>query len=245
MSENSQKPPSNKPGDGKLRSPVRPPNPEANSQAPPGAYDHDSEPLSQAQIADNPEAALDALRRKMERVANQFAAGVINRAQFNAIYGRYNEQRTIIERLTERNPENQAWQQVATPGHTSFLMSHFEARILYFVVYRINMPALLMMGGQQQPVMAEIEPALGALINMPNRPRVGLARKAMGKGQWMVLALGEHAVTIVMFMLEPSAAQLNRIRDLHSDFERANRMALQRNTQSLDKMVFPQRALVE
>ncbi len=228
-----------------MRSPIRPSRPDTGAILPPSDLDMDIETFTQAQIHEDPQAALEALRRKMERVANQFAAGVINRAQFNAIYGRYNEQRTIIERLMERDPDNHAWQQVAAPGHTSFLMDHFAARILYFVVYRINVPALLMMGGQQQPIMAEIEPVLRALISMPDRPRVGLARKAMGKGQWMVLALGEHAVTIVLFMLEPSAAQLNRIRDLHSDFERANRMALQRNTQSLDKMVFPQRALVE
>src|SRR5690606_10588994 len=132
---------------------------------------------------------------------------------FNAIYGRYNEQRTIIERLIERNPHNHAWQQVAIPGHTSFLKSHFEARILYFVVYSINNPALLMMGGQNQPDMRHIDPVLHTLLRMPNRPRSGLARKAMGEGQWLALALGENGVTMVLFMLEPSTAQLNRIRD--------------------------------
>jgi hypothetical protein len=48
-----------------------------------------------------------------------------------------------------------------------------------------------------------------------------------------------------MFMLEPSPMQANKVRDLHSDFERANRMALERGTKSLDRLVFPQRALVE
>ncbi len=239
--------------DGSLRSPIRPtrPQPEPRQEPRPASQPEQSSPEpepeipAQSVIPDNPTNALDALRLKMEQVANEYADGRLNRAQFNAIYGRYNEQRTIIERLIQRDPHNHAWQQVAIPGHTSFLKSHFEARILYFVVYSINNPMLLMMGGQNQPDMLHIEPILNTLLKMPNRPRSGLARKAMGEGHWMALALGENAVTIVLFMLEPSTAQLNRIRDLHADFERANRPALLRETQSLDKMVFPQRALVE
>lgn len=245
-----QEPEPNRP-DGSLRSPIRPLRPQHEPEAAPVASIPPADPAPQtipataSTVPDDPVDALEGLREKMEQVANEYAEGRLNRAQFNAIYGRYNEQRTIIERLIERNPHNHAWQQVAIPGHTSFLKSHFEARILYFVVYSINNPALLMMGGQKQPDMRHVEPVLHTLLKMPNRPRTGLARKAMGEGQWLALALGENAVTMVLFMLEPSTAQLNRIRDLHADFERANRPALLRETQSLDKMVFPQRALVE
>ena len=229
-----------------MQSPIRPPHPDAE---PPPRQHHsgEHEAISPADPDDlgNPQTALENLRQKMEHVANEFAAGRLNRAQFNAIYGRYSEQRKIIERLMERNPDSQAWQQVATPGHTSFLMNHFQARIQYYVVYRIDTPVLLTMGGTQHPEIDQIEPILVSLLKMPQRPATGLARKSMGKGRWMVLALGRYAVTMVMFMLEPSATQLNHIRDLHSDFERANLQALLRDTQSFDRMVFPQRALVE
>lgn len=181
----------------------------------------------------------------MEGVANEFAAGKINRAQFNAIYGRYDEQRMIIERLLERNPDSSAWQQVVRSGHTSFLRDHFEARCMYYLVYRLNTPSPLMMGGPQQPNMAQIEPVLSALQKVEKRPRAGLARKALGDGHWLVLALGANALTIAMFNLEPSSSQVNHVRDLHNDFERANRSALERGTRTLEKMVFPQRALVE
>ena len=80
---------------------------------------------------------------------------------------------------------------------------------------------------------------------MKNRPKVGLARKDMGNGQWLVLALGEYAVTLAMFTLEPSISQSTLVRDLHNDFERANRKALGSGTRSLDRFVFPQRALAE
>lgn len=194
---------------------------------------------------DDPQAALEALRRKMEMVANEFSLGKLNRAQFNAIYGRYSEQRAIIQRLIERDPENPAWKQAAAPGHTSFLRQHFEARLMFYLVYQHNIPTPLMMGGQQQPNMDQISMVLKSLWGMSNRPKAGLARKEMRDGQWLVLALGEYALTLAMFQLEPSAAQAGLVRDLHSDFERANRKSLSVGTRSLDRFVFPQRALAE
>jgi hypothetical protein len=225
-----------------MRSPIRPTPPKDETPQADPSLDV-TPPLSP--IQDDPQAALDALRRKMEVVANEFSQGKINRAQFNAIYGRYGEQRTIIERLIERNPENQAWKQAAAPGHTSFLRDHFEARLLYYLVYQHDTPAPLTMGGSQQPEMDTVSQVLKMLWGMKNRPRVGLARKDMTNGRWMILATGEYAVTLTLFLLEPSIAQANLVRDLHADFERANRRALERGTRSLDRFVFPQRALTE
>jgi hypothetical protein len=193
---------------------------------------------------ENPSKALENLRGKMEAVANEFAAGKINRAQFNAIYARYSEQRTIIERLIARNPDNPAWKQAATPGHTSFLRDHFQARIDYYAVFRHQISRPLVFGGQKTPDVRAVGRVLQSLWGMSNRPKTGLARKDMGDGHWLVLAMGEYALTLVMFTLEPSVAQMQWVRDLHADFERANRSALERNTQSLERMVFPQRALV-
>ena len=48
-----------------------------------------------------------------------------------------------------------------------------------------------------------------------------------------------------MFSLEPSIAQARLVRDLHADFERANQAALARGWIVPERMVFPQRALVE
>ncbi len=230
-----------------LRSPIRPavpmpePPPEAapTPEPPPEAAPTPEPPL------ENPQAVLESLRQKMEKVANEFAQGKINRAQFNAIYGRYSEQRAIVERLIERNPQNEAWKQAAAPGHTSFLREHFEARLLFYLVFQHDIPTPLMIGGRQQPDMAKIGQVLKSLWGMKNRPKTGLARRDMGSGNWLVLALGDRAVTLVMFMLEPSTAQINLVRDLHADFERANRGALERGTRSLDRFVFPQRALAE
>jgi len=196
--------------------------------------------------ADDPREALALLRQKMELVASEYAEGRINRAQFNAMYGRYSEQRTIIERILERNPESKAWKQViGTAGHTSFLRQHFEAEPLYFLVYRHRLPEPLTAGGKQEPDMSQIAPILKALWTIPNRPKTGLARKNLGDNRWLVLAMGENALTIVVFQKEPAVAQAALVRDMHADFETANQAALTRPVIHADRMVFPQRALVE
>ena len=199
-----------------------------------------------AQAIHSAQEAIGLLRQKMEVIATEFAEGRINRSQFNAVYGRYSEQRAIIERIVERNPESKAWKQViGTSGHTNFLRQHFEAQPLYFILYRHRLPEPLMVGGKTAPDMAQIAPILKGLWTMPNRPKTGLARKLIAEHQWLVLAMGEHALTIVVFLLEPSVAQAAMIRDMHADFERANQAALVRQVMHVERMVFPQRALID
>lgn len=227
-----------------LRSPIRPRPPDEQPAAHPPSHGQDRDEIG-TDLPDDPKAAIATLRVKMEAVARAYAAGQINRAQFNAIYGHYNEQRTIIERLLDRNPDSPAWQQVARAGHTGFLMHHFQARPQCLLVYRLGASTPLIISGPQTPNFDEVIPILQAVQALDSRPRNGLARKALDGGRWMVLAVGEFALTIVQFMLEPAPNQLSRVRDLHQDFERANYSALARDTRSLERMVFPQRALVE
>ncbi len=226
-----------------LRSPLRPaPPPET---PPASATPRDPAKSDPAPAPADPVSVLAALLRKMEQAARQYTSGAINRAQFNAIYGHYKEQRTIIERLLERDPDGSAWRQAAAAGHTGFLLSHFAARPLCYAIYTLQPPRPLMIGGRQAPDLNLFEPILRALVSAANRPRAGVARKRLADNRWLVLALGEHAVTLVVFTLEPAAAQIVRVRDLHAEFERANSDALIRGTRTLERMVFPQRALVE
>lgn len=235
--------PSGDPDEKALRSPIRPVPPQ---QAVPRVSVDETTQIAGGPPAD-PNHALNDLRQKMETIAAEFADGKINRAQFNAMYSRYSEQRVIIQRLIERNPESKAWKQVVNnAGHTTFLRQRFEAQPLYYVVFRHDSLVALNTGGKAQPSMEILTPVLKGLWAMPNRPSAGLARKLIkDHDQWLVLAVGKYTVTVVIFLLEPSSAQATLVRDLHQDFERANQAALARQTARLERMVFPQRALVE
>jgi hypothetical protein len=187
---------------------------------------------------------LEHLRNKLKSVAADFAAGKLNRAQFNAIYAHYNEQRVLVEKLHERNPETEIWRQAATPGHTGFLRSHFEARPVFYIVFRHHNPKPLIKGGiEPHDAPRQIGSLVKTVWKLDKIPASGLARKAMGDNQWVLMALGELSITVVVYSLQPAARQHEHLRDIHADFERANRLSLQRNLSS-EKMVFPQRGLL-
>lgn len=229
-----------------MRSPVRPSVPQppptparAPEPAPPRAPEPEGDPT-------DPVAALSTLRRKMETVADEFAEGKINRAQFNAMYRRYSEQRTIIERMVERNPDTDAWKQVlSVKGQTKFLRNQFEAQTLYYIVYRHNRFEPITAEGKPPSNLTPILAALNRVWAMPNRPESGLGRKSIDDGRWMILATGVYTATAIIFSREPSTAQARLVRDLHADFERANHAALSRGWITPEHMVFPQRALTE
>lgn len=178
---------------------------------------------------------------------DEYAKGLINRVQFYALYQRYNEQRAIIEKLMLRDPDSEAWRQVVSNrGQTGFLRARLEAQPLSYSIHAAEQPAPLLPGGA--PPLRTVFPAdaaLKAVWAMPNRPAIGLGRKALANDYWLVMAIGGRAATLIIYSLEPSKTQARLLRDLHLDFERANQMALERGWLAPERLVFPQRALFE
>jgi len=194
----------------------------------------------------DPDAALSVLRRKIEVLADDFAAGKLNRAQFTAMYQRYSEQRAIIERLLARNPDSTAWQQVmSVPGQTGFLLAQHAAMPLACAVYQEgNLTPLLKVGAPSltSGLAAQV---LLRLWARADRPVPGLGRRAIDFGEWLIVAAGQRAATLVVFSQEPAARQAIIVRDAHADFERANLTLLARGTATPERLVFPQRGLLE
>lgn len=188
--------------------------------------------------------ALAILRQKRDQLSRDYAAGQLNAAQFNAMYRHYMEKSAIIEKILESNPESEVWRNVAAQGATAFLRERFEARPIYMVVFRRGERSPLLATGKLPQKAARQVHRLLTVIWQSNAWRTGLARKSLGDGMWLLLTIGENALTITVFFMQPSVLQVNKVRDLHADFERANRMALIRNVPA-GRMVFPQRALFE
>lgn len=236
-----------KPADlGSMRSPVRPVPPPEAAQAPPPREDATRPVPPEDDMPTNPDSALHTLRQKMEQIADEFASGSINRAQFNALYRRYSEQRLIIERLMRRNPDTEAWRQViGTRGHTTFLRSHFEAQPLYYATYIHDQTEPIHKGGSPLSDDTFVVKIVQAVWQLSDRPKVGVGRRPLPGGEWLILAVGEYAITAVIFSLEPSLTQARLVRDLHLDFERANLAMLERHWLDADHLVFPQRALLQ
>jgi hypothetical protein len=198
------------------------------------------------------EEALENLRQKTAQIANEFADGKINRAQFTAMYAHFNEKRVIIERLLSRDPSTQAWQSVAKGGHTTFLRQHFEARVLAYAIYdQGNVdPEKSVATHGTVPIPPDVAKNILTAVNMllktrSNANTLRALPKQIEGGRWMAIIPGAHTTALAMFSLEPSSEQFTRMQDLHRDFERANRIALERGIRSADQLVFPHRALFD
>ncbi|MGB7341578.1 MAG: hypothetical protein WBC91_21965 [Phototrophicaceae bacterium] len=190
----------------------------------------------------NPQQALEEIRKRLKAATQEYSSGRLSKIQFEAVYRHYAEKRQIIERLIERNPESDAWKSAASEGTTSYLKDRFEARPLYYMVMRQGDKQPLIADGKVPRKAAEqIYKLLQAFWKM-SEWKSGLARKAIGDGMWMMIMVGEMSLTIVIYFLQPSTVQITQLRDLQSDFERANRQALERGLPA-KRMVFPQRAM--
>ncbi|MEL6407366.1 MAG: hypothetical protein AAFV98_01185 [Chloroflexota bacterium] len=193
---------------------------------------------------ENPQAALSQIRSRLKAATKEYSSGRLNAVQFNAIYRHYMEKRQIIERLVARDPETDAWKAAASPGTTAYIRDRFEARPLYYVIFRKDATSPLLAEGKIPKVAArQIFKLLQGFWKTGNW-RTGLARKEIEDGMWLLLMVGRQSLTIVVYFLQPSIIQLNQLRDLHGDFERANAKALERNLPA-KRMVFPQRAILD
>ena len=62
-------------------------------------------------------AYLDQIRQKMERLAEDFAAGKVNTTQFQELYAHYQQERRAIEETLEETPEAAAWRATVAAEH--------------------------------------------------------------------------------------------------------------------------------
>lgn len=192
------------------------------------------------------ELTLEKLRQKTALVAQEFAAGKLNRAQFLAMYQHYNEKRIIIERLLERDPDSQAWESVASAGNTTFLREHFASRVVSFAIFDYDSSDPLVEKGSPTLPKEFCERLLTAIRKLRRSQKpLTVQRKVLDDGHWMAFIPGAWTTAFVMFTLEPSNRQLVRVADLHRDFERANKLLLARGVRNADQLVFPHRALLE
>jgi len=237
-------------GDSPARSPIRPRAPDT-SELPhqpllPGQTDP-VQALTPREQMQRAEEALINLREKTARLAAEFAEGKLNQAQFDAVYGRYSEQRDITERLLTRNPESQAWQSVVKPGHTGFLKQMYEARVISYAIYDQETAEQISTTGAVLMKPLQIKAVLARLRAVAQtRGNPGPAQKKLADDERSVLFVpGEQTVAVVIFSLTPSPSQIERIKDIHRDFERANQHTIRQRDYAISRMVFPHRALFE
>jgi hypothetical protein len=172
---------------------------------------------------------LQELRNKMSRVAEDFAQGKLNRAQFQEIYTHYQRQRADVEQAMYDMPGSDAWRGMVTIGLTSVLRRRNAARILGYAICDNSTDAPLALVGEFHMDTRQLALLLSKLHSASHESPGGKSQGAeIEGGRWLCSVAGQFTTLFVVYSTEPARLQLTLAEDLHRDFETANRPALMR-----------------
>ncbi len=196
------------------------------------------------QLPENPEKALANLQEKMAQVTEDLATGKINQAQFEALFTRFSEQHAVIMRLMDRNPESDAWQRVAGEGYTDFLLRQHQARVEgILIVDNWSGRSIRTLGSFKlgKDILASLIKSLEQSQKLPEAEKLRYTQ--IEGGRWLCSVTDVYTTTIAIFSTEPTALQLDRLGEIHREFERLNKHALEMGQVQPEYLQFPHESL--
>jgi hypothetical protein len=181
---------------------------------------------------------LASLDQKLARLEEDFQQGRVNSAQYRAIRRHYKEQREVALRLRQSHPESDRWKVVLEEGKTTFLLQLNEAAVHCVAFYDLKTRKLIFTQGE---IPAEADDAislLGTFGASEFNPKTGrMMATHANDGTALVLIPGRFTAALVSFSQDPPGWQVRALREVHRNFEAANRAALKRGERRA--LVFP------
>lgn len=187
--------------------------------------------VSQASVTGSladPQIFLQQLRRKMARLAEEFAQGKLNSRQFQQIYAHYQQQRSRIEAALYEAPTPDGWRGAVETGKTGLLRQRNAAKVLSYAIYDNATSLPLASVGHFAIDTALLVPMLSSFRSATAEIfGAGMRSTEIEGGRWLCFVPGRYTTLFVIFSFEPARLQLTLIEDLHRDFEVANRYLLE------------------
>jgi hypothetical protein len=181
---------------------------------------------------------LAALDQKIARLEQDFQQGRINASQYRAIYRHYMEQREVALRLREKYPDSDRWQIVLEEGKTRFLLQLNEAACYSVGLYDIKNRDRIFVQGDMPAAAEEAMGLLGTFGSADESSTDGrMFATKTDSGETLLLIPGAFSVSLAVFSQDPPAWQVRALREVHRNFEAANRPALQREDKG--NLVYP------
>jgi hypothetical protein len=181
---------------------------------------------------------LEVLDDKIARLEQDFQQGRINASQYRAIYRHYMEQREVALRLRQKYPDSDRWQVVLEEGKTRFLLQLNEAACYSVGLYRKDSRDRIYVHGDMPASAEEAMGLLGTFGSNEGSTSDGrIFATKTETGETLLLIPGSFTVSLAVFSQDPPAWQVRALREVHRNFEAANRPALQRG--DTKKLIFP------
>jgi hypothetical protein len=181
---------------------------------------------------------LTSLDQKIAQLEDDHKQGRINVAQYRAIRRHYKEQREVALRLRQAHPDSERWKVVLKEGKTTFLLQLNEAAVRCVAFYDLKSRKLIFTQGEIPDEADDAISLLGTFSASESGPKTGrmMATRA-DDGTALVLIPGRYTAALVSFSQDPPGWQVRALREVHRNFEAANRAALDRGERRV--LVFP------
>ena len=191
-------------------------------------------------------AYLEEVRQKMERLADDFAAGRVNLIQFQELYAHYRQERKAVEKALEETPEAAAWRAAAATGDSAIIRRRHAARILGYAIYLNASGAPIRTVGEHHVDGRLLASMLDSFRSDTEEPLERQIRSIeIEHARWVGFVPGRYTTLVVLFSVEPARAQLDMLRDLQAHFERANQYQFIRGVTDPTQLVFPHAVMFE
>jgi hypothetical protein len=181
---------------------------------------------------------LISLDQKLARLEQDYRQGRVNSSQYRAIQKHYLEQKEVATRLRQTHPDSDRWKVVLEEGKTTFLLQLNEAAVRCVAFYDLKSHERIFDQGEM-PLDAEQAMALlGTFSSTETEPRTGrMVATHTDDGTALVLIPGRYTAALVSFSQDPPGWQVRALREVHRNFEAANRAALERDQRQ--SLIFP------
>lgn len=184
-------------------------------------------------------------RAKMDKLAEDFADGKINREQFQALYERYQTQINGVKALlAEADPTK--WLESADSESTIDIRSRLMGKGVGMLIYTNKSGMLLDKLGDTliDPLLiSELMEKLSKQAYSPENPPQ-LVTLEPG-ANWIYITMGQLATVVMLFSREPTAEQKATVIKMLKDFERANVFMLQKPNITPDQLAMPFRTIIQ
>jgi hypothetical protein len=206
-------------------------------------FSTDTSPRKEEANVSSPEEArayLGKVQGKINHLAEEFATGSINRAQFQELFEHYRREQKTINRWIELSPNSDAWREAATEGKSIIIRRENVAKVEGYTIYETESGMPLKTIGQFEidaelaiPMLSSYRAATKEIFG------AGMSSTEIEGGRWVCYVPGEFTTLMSIFSTEPAARQMEALEELHRLFELANRNLLSSDYINPDELVFP------
>jgi hypothetical protein len=189
---------------------------------------------------------LNKVQEKINKIAEEFSEGLVNRAQFQELFDHYQRERRTILAWIETTSEVPNWRELAAEGRSMIIRRQHKARVLGYAICEQQSGLPLRSFGEFEVDPELVVPMLSAYRSATQEIFGGGMRSTeIEGGRWLCFVTGEFALLMVLFSNEPARKDLEGLDELLLTFERMNRYILRRQPINPDELFLPYRFYID